>query len=341
MKYKLPLDRQKLTLSHTPTPLQFLPRLSEHTGVDVWMKRDDLTEGMGTGGNKVRKLEYILADALAKGAKTVVTTGGPQSNHAKTTAALAVKAGLTPVLVLAGKEPGHRRTHLFLNELLGAEMHFSKAYTPQQIEQALQDTYRKLDGQGRKPYLIPIGGSSGLGTLGYLDAYTELESQLKSADQDLCFEWIVVTAGSGGTYAGLFIGQEQAGGRARLLGVSAWLSASDIRKRILHCMHEVLPDWADKPLAERIRVDDRYIGPGYGKLTRPAQEAIQLVARTEAILLDHVYTGKTMAAVIDYIARGVIRPGERVLFWHTGGASGLFDVQERWFSSRNMENKSE
>ncbi|MCF6094226.1 D-cysteine desulfhydrase family protein [Microaerobacter geothermalis] len=311
---------KKLALSFTPTPLHLAERLSEHTGTEIWIKRDDLTGCMATGGNKIRKLEYILADALEKGADTVITTGGPQSNHAKATAALAVKVGLKPVLVLAGRDPGHRRANLFIDTLVGAEIRFSGARTAEEMEEALIRTYNEFHLKGKKPYLIPIGGSNGLGSLGYLDAYKEIEGHH--------FDWIVVTAGSGGTFAGIYLGNRLSRDRAKLLGISPWLPKEEISLRIRNCIREVDRDWMEEDLL----IDDQYIGPGYGKTTPESVHAIQLLAQLEAILLDHVYTGKTMAGLLDYINKGIITFRDRVLFWHTGGAPGLLAIQDWWYN---------
>jgi D-cysteine desulfhydrase family pyridoxal phosphate-dependent enzyme len=310
--------KKKLALSFTPTPLHQLERLSERLGVEVWMKRDDLTGCIATGGNKIRKLEYILADALEKGADTVLTTGGPQSNHAKATAALAVKVGLKPVLVLAGSDPGRRQANLFIDQLVGADIRFSGARTAEQMEAALENTFSTLVQEGRKPYLIPIGGSNGLGTLGYIDAYREIEGHQ--------FDWIVVTAGSGGTFAGIYMANKENTRPATLLGISPWLPKLEISERVKQCILEIQPDWQP----EEFLIDDSYIGRGYGKLTPEAKQAINLLAREEAILLDHVYTGKAMAGMLDYIKKGRISSHDKVLFWHTGGAPGLLAMQDKW-----------
>jgi D-cysteine desulfhydrase family pyridoxal phosphate-dependent enzyme len=335
---------KKLALSFTPTPLHPLHRLSEKLGVETWIKRDDLTGCIATGGNKIRKLEYILADALGKRADSVITTGGPQSNHAKATAALAVKVGLQPILVLAGAEPGERRANLFLDQLVGADIHFTGAVTPDQMERALEEKRAELSLLGKTPYVIPIGGSNGYGTLGYADAYLEL------GEHD--FDWIFVTAGSGGTYAGLALGMrldmlaERKKIHPKLLGISPWLRKSEIEQRIEECMKEAqeITNKEDRlkkqsnssqqqlfdDYSSNFIIDDRYIGKGYGRITAEAKEAIQLMAENEGILLDHVYTGKAMSGLIDYIQKGIIRKDEKVLFWHTGGAPGLLAIQDEW-----------
>ncbi|WP_202079707.1 1-aminocyclopropane-1-carboxylate deaminase/D-cysteine desulfhydrase [Caldalkalibacillus salinus] len=308
----------KLSLSFTPTPMHPLSRMSDELGIDLWIKRDDLTGDIATGGNKIRKLEYILADAIDRGADTVLTTGGPQSNHCKATAALAAQAGLNAVLVFAGREPEKKQANLFLDERVGAEIRFSGAYTPEQMEAALFSTYDELKQDGRKPYLIPIGGSNPLGTRGYIDAYEEL------GEHD--FDWIVVTAGSGGTYAGLYIAKHRARHRTKLLGISPWLKREDITSRVRDCIKGLEPQWH----IDDVMIDDAYLGRGYGKLTTEAQQAIDRMAQSEAIILDHVYTGKAMAGLIDYVHRGLIKPKDKVLFWHTGGAAGLLAAADKW-----------
>jgi D-cysteine desulfhydrase family pyridoxal phosphate-dependent enzyme len=309
---------RKLALSFTPTPLHIAERLSEEAGVEIWLKRDDLTGCIATGGNKIRKLEYILADALAKGADTVLTTGGPQSNHAKATAALAVKVGLKPVLLLAGNDPKNRRANLFINALVGADIRFSGARTAAEMENALDAAYQQLAKEGKRPYLIPIGGSNGLGTLGYVDAYKEIEGHR--------FDWIVVTAGSGGTFAGIYLANKASSRPAKLLGISPWLAKDEISERIGKCIKEIKLNWEE----EDFLIDDSYIGAGYGKMTPESVKAINRMARLEAIILDHVYTGKTMAGMLDYIQKGIIARNQKVLFWHTGGAPGLFAMQDHF-----------
>jgi D-cysteine desulfhydrase family pyridoxal phosphate-dependent enzyme len=317
---------EKFNWSFTPTPLHRLERFSKMLNVDLWMKRDDLTGDMATGGNKLRKLEYILAHAFEAGATVLLTTGGPQSNHARATAAIAARAGLRCVLILAGIDPGHRRANLFINELVGAEIRFSGARTAREMEDALESAARELEAAGEVPYVIPIGGSNGIGTQGYVDALKELSGEP--------FDWMVVTAGSGGTFAGIYAGlarfgiQCSSGHRTQLLGISPWLTRAEIRERVVQCLQEWDPT---EPWHEhRFLLDDQYIGGGYGRMTEGAAEAIQSLAQCEGILLDHVYTGKAMAGLIDYVRKGEILPGQRVLFWHTGGAPGLFAIQDRW-----------
>ncbi|MFC4769180.1 D-cysteine desulfhydrase family protein [Effusibacillus consociatus] len=317
-----------LSFALTPTPLQPLVRLSEIIGREVWIKRDDMTGCIATAGNKVRKLEYLLADALEQRADCIVTTGGPQSNHARAAAALAVRLGLEPILVFAGRDPGTRKANLLMNELLGARLVFSGSFTPEDQSAALNKVCEELRQQARNPYLIPVGGSNGLGTLGYIDAYKEYSRQAQA--HGLQFDWIFVTTGSGGTHAGLLLGQQSVQNDIdsceKLIGVSTWLLKEKSKVLVASCMdqaNELLPVF---PKGNRpdIQIDDHYLGRGYGITTPECLEAVRLIAKTEGIFLDQVYTGKTMAALLDYVKKGTIQPTDRVLFWHTGGAPGIF-----------------
>ncbi len=322
---------KRIPLAQKPTPLESLPRLSERLNINLWIKRDDLTGDMVTGGNKIRKLEYIFADAKAKGADTILTTGGPQSNHAKTTAAIAKKLGFDPVLLLAGKPPEKPTANLFINELIGARIQFFFPRHPREMDEALERLAEELRQEGRKPYIIPVGGSNGIGSLGYYDAYFELEQQRK--DRELQFDWEIVTAGSGGTFAGIHLGHQAVQATSQLIGISPWLSSADIKQRIIECVEQALP-LLEPPLSsvqallpDQLDVSDAYIGKGYGKPTEAGMKAIKLMASEESILLDHVYTAKAFSGLLDMVENGQITPGSNVLFWHTGGAPGLFALE--------------
>lgn len=309
---------QRITLFQGLTPLQSLPRLSAHTGVDFWIKRDDLTGDVGLGGNKVRKLEYLMAEALAQGATHVLTTGGPQSNHARATAAAAARLGLKCVLVLAGDDPGTRTGNLMLDELLGAEIRFPGAVTPVDQANALAHAAAELTAAGAIPYVVPLGGSTPLGALGSYQCFVEIAAELPGE------AWICSATGSGGTHAGLALGAALHGKATRVQGFSVWQDQSylePITRSIMAGAAELLGHAVPKiPLY----VDDEYRVPRYGKASPAGLAAIRLLAALEGIILDHVYTGKAMAGVLDYIAKGIIKPGERVVFVHTGGAPAIF-----------------
>lgn len=315
------LARTRLAL--TPTPVQSLPRLSEYLGgPELWLKREDLAGDIGLGGNKVRKLEFLLGDAQAQGATVVLTTGGPQSNHARATAAACARLGLRCVLVLAGKDPGARPGNLLLNQFYGAEIRFPGAFTAEQQADALQEAAGALRARGETPYVIPGGGSNPLGTCGSYLAYQELREQLPDAD------WIVCATGTGGTHAGLVLGSLARNDRARVVAFSVWLTAREAAERTRHLVAETA-DLLGLPVGDptpRIRVEDAW-QPRYGKESAEGLTAIREIARLEGILLDHIYTGKAMAGLIRLIRAGEIKTGEKVLFLHTGGAPALFAAE--------------
>jgi 1-aminocyclopropane-1-carboxylate deaminase/D-cysteine desulfhydrase-like pyridoxal-dependent ACC family enzyme len=294
------------------------------TGVEFWMKREDLSGDIGLGGNKVRKLEYLLAEALACGTTHVLTTGGPQSNHARATAAAAARLGLTCVLVLAGREPGVRLGNLLLDGLFGAEVRFPGAVTAEDQARCLEEAAAEVQAGGGTPYIVPIGGSTPLGTLGPCECGREIVAALPGAD------WVCCATGTGGTHAGLALGAgleaAQRGARApRVQGFSVWQGAGwlePVTRTLALGAAQLLGVAA--PASLPLPIDDSYLVPRYGKASPAGLEAIATLARAEGIVLDHVYTGKAMAGVLDYIRRGIIRPGERVVFVHTGGAAAIF-----------------
>ncbi|HWI64127.1 MAG TPA: D-cysteine desulfhydrase family protein [Symbiobacteriaceae bacterium] len=309
----------RVELALTPTPLQHLPRLSRHTGVAFYMKRDDLTGDLGLGGNKVRKLEYLLGRAVADGATHVLTTGGPQSNHARATAAAAAKLGLKCVLVLAGRDPEVREGNLLLDKLFGAEIRFPGAVTPEDQSRGLDEAAAEIRAAGGTPYVIPVGGSTALGCLGSYRCYLEIADQLDGE------AWICTTTGSGGTHAGLLLGALTRGGAVRVQGYSVWQPAA-VLEPLTRSLVQEAAGLADLPVPESfpVYVDDNYLAPRYGRASEAGLAAIELVAGLEGIVLDHIYTGKAMAGVLDHIRTGKIPAGARVVFVHTGGAPAIF-----------------
>lgn len=307
----------RIKLAQLPTPIQALPRLSSLLGGPrLFIKRDDLT-GLGFGGNKTRKLEYLVADALAKGCRTLISTGAVQSNHCRQVAAAAARLGLDCVLVLAGEKPIEPQGNLFLDLLSGSEVIF---VPKDQRDQALAELTRQAEAENRKPYLIPYGGSNAIGAMGYRQAMFEL------LEQDLDPDWIVFATSSGGTQAGMLLGARETSSRAKILGISvdkpAWEFAKTVAK-IANAGAELLQfDIRFHP--EEVIVNDSYCSAGYGVLTSAEKEAILLFARYEAILLDPVYTGRAAAGLVDLIRKDFFKPDEKVLFWHTGGTPALF-----------------
>jgi 1-aminocyclopropane-1-carboxylate deaminase/D-cysteine desulfhydrase-like pyridoxal-dependent ACC family enzyme len=284
------------------------------------MKRDDLTGDIGLGGNKVRKLEFLLGEALAAGATHVLTTGGPQSNHARATAAACARLGLGCVLVLAGRDPGARQGNLLLDQLYGAEVRFPGAVTPADQARALEDAAAEVAAAGGRPYIIPVGGSTALGSVGSYECFAEMAGELDAGT------WVCTTTGSGGTHAGLLLGASALGAPGvRVQGFSVWQPAEVLAPLVEGLVQETAGLLGLQVNAELdVYVDDGFLAPRYGRGSEAGRAAIELVARLEGILLDHVYTGKAMAGVLDYCRRGVIPGGARVVFVHTGGVPAVF-----------------
>ena len=315
----------RVSIAHLPTPIDPLPRLSAQLdGPEVWIKRDDQT-GLATGGNKARKLEFLVAAALSQKADTLITCGAAQSNHARQTAAAAAKFGLACTLVLRGQEPEEMRGNLLLDRLLGARVVWAGA-SP--LVETMAEVAEELRRKGRCPYVVPYGGSDAVGASGYVAAMVELCDQ--SHEQGLVFDHIVLASSSAGTQAGLTIGARASGFAGRILGVSVDLPSDVLRERVasLATATAALLGMRLSVLPEEIEVDDSYIGAGYGVVSEFERGAIRTVARSEGILLDPVYTGRAFGGLLDLIQQGVFRRDERVLFWHTGGTAGLFGYGE-------------
>ncbi len=327
---------RRFPLAFLPTPLHPLPRLSEAlragiqlpaSGFQLWIKRDDQT-GLAGGGNKTRKLELLVADALAQGADTLITTGAIQSNHCRQTAAAAAKAGFDCQLVLGGQPPETANGNLLLDKLLGAEIHWT---TRENRLPRLHELEDELRAAGRRPYFITYGGSDPVGATGYVLALEELYGQV--AARGIQLDAVVVASSSGGTQAGLVAGAWQLGWDVPILGISIDETAPALQANVadlatrttahLGRPHTFTP--AD------IRVSDSYLGKGYGVIGELEREAMGLMARTEGILLDPVYTGRAFGGLMDILHSrperfaSPVRSGPaNILFWHTGGQSALF-----------------
>ena len=315
----------RLAICHQPTPLEPAPRLSAQLGIELLIKRDDCT-GLAGGGNKTRKLEYLLADARQHDADTLVTIGGLQSNHARQTAAAAAKFGFGCELILqdVAGTPATDYPHngnMLLNQLLGAQIHqLSLEQDCQQYADNLMQALRKA---GKKPYLIPIGGSNVIGSLGYVRCGLELAAQLQQQNNKP--EQIVVATGSAGTQAGLLAGLILAGADIPVLGITVSRPGEAQVALVTALLQQVLAFLQlDPALASgKVKANDDYYGRAYGVTTTATIQALQTAARTEGLLLDPVYTGKAMAGLIDLSQRGVIAKGSRQLFLHTGGSQAL------------------
>lgn len=302
-----------------PTPVEELPRLAAAIGcrARLLMKRDD-TIGFAFGGNKVRKLRYVAAEALRQGADTLITAGGVQSNHARVTAAAAAKLGMRCVLIANGVGPERPTANALLDRLLGADVRYV-ANRDDRVP-AMDAAARELRAAGRVPFVIPIGASTPLGAAAFVDAVRELLAQIDPPDV------IVHATSSGGTQAGLAAGCALAGLRTRVAGISADEPSAALQAEIRTILDGLGPLLRlDRALADvPLHVDDRFVGEGYGIPTHESREAIELTARSEAIFLDPTYTAKAMAGLIAAARRGEFSEGQTVLFWHTGGQVGLF-----------------
>jgi D-cysteine desulfhydrase family pyridoxal phosphate-dependent enzyme len=308
----------RVRFAHLPTPVEALPRLSEVLGgPQLLVKRDDQT-GLAFGGNKTRKLEFLIAEARELGARTLITAGALQSNHCRQTAAAAARFGFKCILILTGPAPELPSANLLLDQLFGAEIIHVK--DRQERDRILQQTFERAANEGLQPYLVPYGGSSPTGALGYAFAVDELMKQNMAAD------WIVFATSSGGTQAGLVLGQRLFGYKGQLLGISVDESDDWIKEHV-----SALATAASQRLGDAIPFQPNdvlcnadYCQAGYGVLSEKEREAIRLFAQHEGLLLDPVYTGRAAAGLIDLIRKGFFNKGETVLFWHTGGQPALF-----------------
>jgi len=318
-------DVRRVPIAFLPTPLVEMRRLTEELGGPrIFVKRDDQT-GLATGGNKARKLEFLIAEALGEGADTVLTTGAAQSNHARQTAAAGAMYGLRSVLVLRGSRPDHWNGNLLLDDLLGARVHWAGA---KPLQETMTEVAMEEKAAGRRPYLIPLGGSNRVGALGYVAAMEELMDQIEELELDV--DAIVFATSSGGTQAGMMVGAKALGFRGQLVGISV----DKTEKGLKTILAELVPQTAEYlglglsfDEADLVVYDD-YVGEGYGVLGDPEREAIRLLAKVEGLLLDPVYTGRAMAGLLDLISKGVLGPEQTIIFWHTGGTSALFDYNE-------------
>lgn len=317
----------RIRLVHAPTPLEPMKRLSEALGgPNLWIKRDDCT-GLATGGNKTRKLEFLMADALAQKADTVITQGATQSNHARQTAAAAAKLGLACEILLEDRtgyaHDDYRRSgNVLLDRLFGARVEHLPGGTD--MDGAMARRADELRAQGRRPYVIPGGGSNAVGALGYVACALELAGQADAID--LPIDCVVHATGSSGTQAGLVAGFE--GSRSGIpvlgIGVRAARAPQEEKVHALACATADLLGVAGAVSRASVVANCDYVGDGYGVPTPGMIEAVTLVARAEGIALDPVYSGKAMAGLIDLIRKGHFRRGQNVVFVHTGGAVGLF-----------------
>ena len=322
------LDRfPRISLAQLPTALEPMSRLSAYLGgPDIYIKRDDCT-GLATGGNKTRKLEFLMADALEKGADTIITIGAVQSNHVRQTAAAAARLGLACFGLLETEVPCTQASYqhsgnILLNGLFGAELTlFDRGSDMLAAGHTLADS---LTAAGRKPYIIPVGGSNATGALAYVDCVLELSGQLRQ--QDIQAQHIVHATGSAGTQAGILTGQQTLDLDLTVTGISVSADMASQTEKVRRLCRETAELMElDHPVPDSsIQVRDQYVGEAYGVPTEAMKEAVQLCARLEGILLDPVYSGKAMAGLIDMIQSRELAAGDTTVFLHTGGSAGLF-----------------
>jgi len=312
-----------------PTPLEPLPNLTKALGgPEIWIKRDDLL-GLAAGGNKTRKLEFLVADALAQGADTLITVGAPQSNHCRLTLAAAAKEGLKCRLVLEQRVAGSYKPDAtgnnFLYNLLGAET-TTVVNAGDDLNAAMQTQAADVEAQGRKAYIIPGGGSNALGALGYVACAHEIAAQC--FELGVSFDRIVVASGSCGTHSGLLVGAKSVHFDAPITGINVRRPRAEQEGNLLKLARETAALLElEAPQAKDVTALDDWVGPGYSLPTDEMVEAVRMLARLEGVLLDPVYSGKAMAGLIGLTRRGELKRGERVVFVHTGGAPALYAYQ--------------
>jgi L-cysteate sulfo-lyase len=324
----------RVRFAHLPTPLEPMPNLTRLLGgPQLYVKRDDCT-GLATGGNKTRKLEFLIADALAEGADALITHGAVQSNHVRQTAAAACRYGLRCAALLErrvpGRDPEYETTgNVLFDRLFGAEVRFVAAGTD--MDAACAELAEEIRGQGGRPYYIPGGGSNPVGALGYVNAALELLQQAN--DLGLRVDCVVHGSGSTGTQSGLVCGLEGANAGIDVLGICVRRPAAAQEEAVYRTASATAEHVGIKGGLERarIRANGDYVGPGYGMPTAGTIEAIRLAALHEGLLLDPVYSGKAMAGLIDLCRKGLFRSDQNVVFLHTGGAAALF-AYERDFA---------
>ena len=329
----------KAALGFFPTPFYRLDRLSKELGVNLYIKRDDFTGMNLFGGNKIRKLQYLIGEAMAKGCEYVFTFGATQSNHAMQTVSACRRWGLKPVLYLVAiVEPDEEnlRSNLLLDKIMGAEIHVVKMEPGESEEEAEERSVRmarehikRLEAEGHHCYEVPMGGASPAGTAGFVEGYVEFVEQ--ALDMGMEPDYIFHGTGTGGTLAGLVAGKVLTGSKAEIISINVSWKDEGYQERVRGLANrrlEMLGAKARVDTVKDIHTDLNYYQPGYEMPNEMAREGILLLARKEGLLADPVYTGKAFAGMLDYIRSGKVPQGSNVVFWHTGGATALFAEKE-------------
>ncbi len=319
-------DIPRLEMSILPTPLQRLNNMSARMSADIYCKRDDLT-AFAFGGNKIRKLDYLVMDAIVTGYDSLITFGAVQSNWCRMTSTAGRVNGLDVFLVLSGEKPDKETANLLLDRLTGAEITFTENTDRDDIIREVNRKILELENQGRKPYYMPVGGSVARGSMGYVRAMAEIMEYSESSGVD--FKEIVVASGSAGTQAGLVAGQVICGWKGRISGMAVSRIKDEQEQKVFEIAKDSLDfvgyEYDEKIIGSMVHVDDSYLGGGYRVITPGCRQAIEDFARYEGIFLDEVYTGKAAAGLIDYAAKGLFPDKDAVLFIHTGGNVQLFE----------------
>lgn len=322
----------RVSLAHLPTPLELLPRLTAHLGgPNIYVKRDDCT-GLGTGGNKTRKLEFLMADAVAKNADVIITQGAVQSNHARQTAAAACKLGIACELIFEKRvtdasDPYLNSGNVLLDRIFGANLRDVEKGTD--MDDAMESLADELRKAGKTPYIIPGGGSNRIGALGYVDSALEFLSQAK--EQGVEIDHVVHATGSAGTQAGLITGLRASGTDIPLLGIGV-NAPQDIQEEKVFKLAVETAEYVGSPGAvkrEDIVANCDYVGEGYGIPTKAMNDAVMLLARLEGLLFDPVYSGKGLAGMLDLVGKGYFGDAQNIVFVHTGGIAGLFGYSDK------------
>ena len=311
----------KLNMSVLPTPMHKLENLSRGLFGNVYCKRDDLT-GFAFGGNKTRKLDYLVADALMKGCDTLIGIGANQSNFCRMASGAGVVNSFDVHLVLGGSKPEKPTGNLLIDYLLGAKIHHVESEEWNVWEEKGKELEKELTKEGRKVYWMPIGGSSPVGALGYVSAFMEIMEDCKRIGIE--FDYIVHATGSAGTQAGLLVGREMTGWKGDIIGMAVAKSKEQLTEEIYGLANETGKQLGVSINKDDVIVDDSFIGEKYGAITPEGAKAVSLFARKEGILLDYVYTGKAAAGLINYSRRSIFTERNNVLFIHTGGNIQLF-----------------
>jgi L-cysteate sulfo-lyase len=322
----------RVSLAHLPTPLELLPRLSQHLGgPNIYVKRDDCT-GLGTGGNKTRKLEFLMADALQQKADTIITQGAVQSNHARQTAAAAAKLGMKCELVFEKRvdqpsEPYLYSGNVLLDRIFGANIREVEKGSDMDAE--MEALAEQLRGNGRHPYIVPGGGSNKIGALGYVDC--ALEFMYQANREGIVIDHVVHATGSAGTQAGLLAGLKATNAGIPLLGIGVNVSKEEQEEKVYKLAVETAEYIGAPGSVQRkdVVANCDYVGEGYGIPTKGMNDAVLMLARLEGLLIDPVYSGKGMAGLIDLVKKGFFDGAENILFVHTGGSAGLFGYMDK------------